>query len=198
MTWQDDITRVQRRRAAAPADPQQADGGGFFLSWQLPHPQFDGYRQELVLPARIEGALSRYAEISCPLHPLHLPDSPLSGLLIFEGPRGSGKTTKAKEFAQHLAERHLDLHGWPTRLLQLRTAALFSDLLGESSKAVAEIFRLVRRSTAQARTVLLIDELESVAIKRDRLSPGDPSDVVRVVNELLNQLDHIRGRPGFL
>lgn len=47
-------------------------------------------------------------------------------------------------------------------------------------------------------TIILIDEVESIAYARDSVSNNEPSDSIRVVNSVLTQLDQLRRRNNVL
>jgi ATP-dependent 26S proteasome regulatory subunit len=169
-----------------------------FLSRTLPSDVFVAERKRLVLPKRIRHLLARYVQLIALLQERGVAESPLSGLIIFTGPPGVGKTVTAHVLADVIARRYLDLSGKRTVFLECRLANLLREMLGKTSKAIADAFEMVSFSAERKLTIVLADELESLAFQRARLSPGDPSDVVRGVNEFLKQLDLLQGCPNFI
>ena len=96
------------------------------------------------------------------------------GLLMY-GPPGCGKTLLAKAVATESEANFITIRG----------PEVFSKWVGESEKAVREIFRKARMS---APCIIFIDELDAVASTR---GGGDDGTRVgeRVVNTLLLELD---------
>jgi transitional endoplasmic reticulum ATPase len=103
------------------------------------------------------------------------------GVLMY-GPPGTGKTLLARAVASAANANFISVKG----------SELVSQFLGESERAVREIFKQARQS---APTVLFFDELDALAPARsDRVS--ETSD--RVVAQLLTELDGIEPLRGVL
>jgi transitional endoplasmic reticulum ATPase len=99
--------------------------------------------------------------------------SPPKGILLY-GPSGTGKTLLAKAVA-HEAEANF---------ISVKGPELLSKWVGESEKAVREIFKKARQS---APTIIFFDEFDAIAPKRGQ---GADSNVTeRVVNQLLTEID---------
>lgn len=96
--------------------------------------------------------------------------------LLLSGPSGTGKSA----FARHLAE----LMG--IEIEERRASDLMSPFVGETEQKIAEAFAIA----AERGALLLIDEAESFLYRREA---GQRSWEVRQVNEMLDQLEHLRG-----
>jgi transitional endoplasmic reticulum ATPase len=99
--------------------------------------------------------------------------TPPRGVLLF-GPPGVGKTMVAKAAAKESTANFITVKG----------PEILSKWVGESEKAIREIFRKAKQS---APTIIFIDEIDSIAAKRG--SHGDSGATERVVNQLLTSMD---------
>jgi len=100
--------------------------------------------------------------------------SPPRGILLF-GPPGCGKTLLAKAVATESEVNFISIKG----------PALLSKWVGESEKAVREIFRKAKMS---APTIVFFDEIDSLAPKRGS-GFGDSGTTERVISQLLTEID---------
>lgn len=100
---------------------------------------------------------------------------PPKGVLLY-GPPGTGKTLLAKAVAAESEANFIPIKG----------PELLSKWVGESEKAIREVFKKARQSSP---TVVFFDELDSIAPKRSGTSQGDYNVVDRVVNQLLTEMD---------
>ncbi len=98
---------------------------------------------------------------------------PPRGVLLY-GPPGTGKTLIAKAAAKESTANFISVKG----------PEIFSKWVGESEKAIREIFRKARQS---APTVIFLDEIDSIAAKRGMRADSGSGE--RVVNQLLTSLD---------
>ncbi len=100
---------------------------------------------------------------------------PPKGILLF-GPPGTGKTLLAKAVATESGANFIAVRG----------PEILSKWVGESEKAIRQIFR---RARMVAPAVVFFDEIDSIASMRG----ADPSGVIdRIVNQLLTELDGIQ------
>ncbi|MFX1471960.1 MAG: CDC48 family AAA ATPase [Promethearchaeota archaeon] len=99
---------------------------------------------------------------------------PPKGVLIF-GPPGCGKTLLAKAVATESEANFISVKG----------PELLSKWVGESEKAVREVFRKARTA---APAIIFFDELDSIAPSRGRIS-GDSNVTERMVSQLLTEMD---------
>ncbi|XRO75417.1 CDC48 family AAA ATPase [Methanocaldococcus sp. 28A] len=98
---------------------------------------------------------------------------PPKGVLLF-GPPGTGKTLLAKAVANESGANFISVKG----------PEIFSKWVGESEKAIREIFRKARQS---APCIIFFDEIDAIAPKRGRDLSSGVTD--KVVNQLLTELD---------
>ena len=116
------------------------------------------------------------------LWPLDYPDTfarlgvaPPRGLLLY-GPPGCGKTFLVKAIAG----------SGKANVLSVKGAELLSKWVGESERAVRELFRRARES---APAIVFLDEVDALAPVRGQSTDGGTTD--RVVAALLTELDGV-------
>jgi transitional endoplasmic reticulum ATPase len=100
--------------------------------------------------------------------------TPPRGILLY-GPPGTGKTLLAKAVAKESEANFILVNG----------PSLLSKWVGESEKAVREIFRKARQTSP---TILFFDEIDSLAPKRGR-GNSDNGVTDKVVNQILTEMD---------
>lgn len=99
---------------------------------------------------------------------------PPKGILLY-GPPGTGKTLLAKAVAKESEANFILING----------PSLLSKWVGESEKAVREIFRKARQT---APTILFFDEIDSLVSRRG-IRDGDAGSADRVVAQMLTEID---------
>ena len=100
---------------------------------------------------------------------------PPKGVLMF-GPPGTGKTMLARAVAARVKATFLKLAG----------SQLVQSYIGDGAKMVRDAFALARE---KAPTIIFIDEIDAVGIKRSGGDGSGGKEVQRTMLELLNQLD---------
>ncbi|XP_062922337.1 spermatogenesis-associated protein 5-like protein 1 isoform X1 [Mobula hypostoma] len=105
---------------------------------------------------------------------------PCRGILLY-GPPGCAKTTLVKASASSCR----------CSLLSVSGAELFSPFVGDSEKALAEVFRQAR---AASPSILFLDEIDSIVGSRSGDAASGHSAGQRVLSVLLNEMDGI-GHP---
>ncbi len=100
---------------------------------------------------------------------------PPKGVLLY-GPPGTGKTLLAKAVATESEANFISIKG----------PEILSKWVGESERAIREIFQKARQS---APTVVFIDEIDAIAPIRGMFPDSHVTD--RIVNQLLTEMDGI-------
>jgi transitional endoplasmic reticulum ATPase len=100
---------------------------------------------------------------------------PPKGILLF-GPPGTGKTMLAKAVATESGANFIAVRG----------PEILSKWVGESEKAIREIFRKARQA---APTVIFFDEIDAIAPMRGYAHDSGVTE--RIVNQLLAEMDGI-------
>ena len=98
---------------------------------------------------------------------------PPKGILLY-GPPGTGKTLLAKAIATETKANFISVKG----------PELLSKWVGESEKAVREIFKKARQTSP---TIVFFDEIDSIAPNRNAASDNKVTE--QVVNQLLTEMD---------
>lgn len=112
---------------------------------------------------------------------------PLHGIILLAGAPGTGKTSLAKG----LASRTADALG-STTYIEIEPHSLTSSALGKSQKAVTELGSRIREYAARGRTIVLLDEVETLVSDRSKMSlEANPIDVHRATDAALVQLDQL-------
>lgn len=124
--------------------------------------------EALVWPLRF-GALLRQAGVRPP-----------RGILLY-GPPGTGKTLLARALARESGVNFIPVKG----------PALLSKYVGESERAVREIFRKARQMSP---CLLFLDEVDSLAPARG--SGADNAVADRLVGQLLTEIDGVQNLTG--
>jgi len=117
--------------------------------------------------------------IVLPIEHKHLFDAigikPPKGVLMY-GPPGTGKTMMARACAARTNASFMKLAG--SQLVQM--------FIGDGAKMVRDAFALAKE---KAPTVIFIDEIDAIGVKRSDSEVSGGREVQRTMLELLNQLD---------
>jgi len=107
----------------------------------------------------------------------------VNGVLLF-GPPGCGKTLLAKAVANETEINFISVKG----------PEIFSKWVGESEKAVRELFRKARLASP---CILYFDEMDAIASSRANFSGGTQVSS-QVVNQILVEMDGLEDRKGII
>ncbi|XP_015787236.1 26S proteasome regulatory subunit 4-like [Tetranychus urticae] len=104
------------------------------------------------------------------------------GVILF-GPPGTGKTLLAKAVANSTS----------ASFLYVVASELVQKHIGEGAKLVRELFKLAAENSP---TIIFIDEIDAIGVKRGNEETGGEREVQRTLLELLNQLDGFDEKSG--
>lgn len=107
---------------------------------------------------------------------------PPKGILLY-GPPGTGKTLLAKAVATESEMNFISIKG----------PEVLSKWVGESEKAIREIFKKAKQS---APAIVFLDEIDSIAPRRGYYSDSGVTE--RIVNQLLTSMDGIENMEGIV
>lgn len=114
---------------------------------------------------------------------------PLHGIILMVGPPGTGKTSLAKGIASRTADS-LE-KGKEFVFVEVEPHSLASSSLGKSQRAVTKLLnQTISEIASRNPTVVLLDEVETLAARRSRMSlEANPIDVHRATDAVLAQID---------
>lgn len=104
--------------------------------------------------------------------------------ILLSGPSGTGKTLLAKALANESQVNFISVKG----------PALVSKYVGESEKAVREVFKKAKQA---APCIIFFDELDAIAPRRSS-GEGDSRVMERVISQFLTEMDGIEELKGVL
>ncbi len=156
---------------------------------QLPSPELGELWDSIVMDQAIKDQLIGQAIINFTVRQsVSRSVLPLHGTILLIGEPGTGKTSLARGLAHKTAEC---FQGASFRLLEVDPHALGSAMMGKTQKAVSELFgQTIAESSLSGPTIVLLDEVETLAADRSKLSlSANPVDVHRATDAVLVQLD---------
>jgi transitional endoplasmic reticulum ATPase len=107
---------------------------------------------------------------------------PLNGILLF-GPPGCGKTLLAKAIASESQSNFIAIKG----------PEIYSKWVGESERAVREIFRKARQA---APSIIYFDEIDAITSGRGEFEATHT--FASIVNQILVEMDGVENRKGIM
>ena len=156
----------------------------------MPDPAYAGLWDSIVVDRSVKERLLRATALNLRLRAdLPFETTALHGLVLLHGPPGTGKTTLARGLAHELAKI---TKSRMARLIEINPHGLMSAEHGESQKAVTQLLTeyVPRHGDDGMPTVVLLDEVESMAVARNEASlAANPADVHRATDAVLAALD---------
>lgn len=156
---------------------------------RLPHSDLEAAWDSIVASEEIKDRLLNQAVLALRLRAdLPFDTTSLHGLILMYGSPGTGKTTLARGVAQQLAP----LAGGKARLIEINPHGLMSAEHGQSQQRIFELLceHIPMLADDRLPTVVLLDEVESMAVARSAASlSANPADVHRATDAVLMALD---------
>ncbi|KAJ1894704.1 hypothetical protein LPJ66_005026 [Kickxella alabastrina] len=132
----------------------------------------------------IKQSLQRFMRLATTENSSSLGINPPSGILLY-GPSGCGKTAMALAMIGESA----------CNVIYIRGSELFSKYLGETEARLRRLFRAAR---AAAPCIVFMDEIDSIAAKREWSSVESGGPALRVLSTLLNEMDGVHETRGVI
>lgn len=130
------------------------------------------------LVERIEPT-ARLADVALPAHVWRQLKEARGGVVLFHGPRGTGKTMAAHAIARELA----------THILRIDLSSVVSKYIGETEKNLDAVFDEAEQSGA----VLLFDEADALFGKRSEVRDSHDRYANVDASELLERIEDFDG-----
>ncbi len=157
----------------------------------LPSTGWEQYWDRIYVPDSVKRRLYNYAQFTLiKRETFSLVGLPIHGIGLLRGAPGTGKSSLVKGLAQKLAT---DVFG-EVLFAEVNAHSLPSQMLGDSQRNTMNLLERALPELADKGfpVIVLIDEIDSIAVARDRVSSGtDPVDVARATEAALNGLDRL-------
>ncbi len=164
-----------------------------FVDWRmLPQPDWAQYWDRIYVADHVKRRLYNYARFALTKRTsFSLVGLPVHGIALLRGLPGTGKSSLVKGLAQKLATEVVE---GEILFAEVNAHALPSQMLGDSQRNTMNLLERALPELADKGhpVVVLIDEIDSIAVARDRVGSGtDPVDVARATEAALRGLDHL-------
>lgn len=157
----------------------------------VPHERYDPLWNSIIVEEAVKTRLLRASLLALTVRaklPFHV--TALHGLAVLAGPPGTGKSTLARGLASQIAEAT----NGKARLIEVNPHGLMSGEHGRSQQRVHQLLaeHIPALADDHVPTVVLLDEIESMAVARGAASlEANPADVHRATDAVLTALDDI-------
>lgn len=162
--------------------PDEVEVCKYYEVWGVPCESLEGVWETLWFRETVKSQLLRYVSARDYLCKRGIHSS---GLIILHGRPGTGKTTVCKGLAQKMGVRR-----GVGKMVYVKLDCVLSKWFSESANNISEIFTSVGGMTEP--TLVVLDEVESICLSRDKSLGLENSDSIRAVNALLKGVDSIR------
>ena len=170
--------------------------------WSLPNEEFESLWETLEFDFPYKCQLIQYVFTLIRFNKANIDRKLIHSnqTILLYGPPGCGKTSLCKGLAQKISIRMKQFYN-QFYFYELNSSSLFSKWFSESSHNLTKFFEDMIEicSDPFIFIIILIDEIESLSISRKcSLSSNEPSDMLRVVNTLLTQIDRLKSFSNIL
>lgn len=162
---------------------------GIHRKWKLPNPELSRLWESIILEGQVKERLLSQGVLNFTVRSkVERSILPLHGVILLVGPPGTGKTSLARGLATRIAQ---SFKASTFTLLEVEPHSLTSSAMGKTQRAVSELFsQSISESAAVGPTIVLLDEVETLAVDRSKLSlEANPVDIHRATDAVLVQLD---------
>lgn len=162
---------------------------GIHRGWNLPDSTLGTLWDSIIINEARKTQLLSQAVVNFTVRPkVDRTVLPLHGVILLVGPPGTGKTSLARGLANRVAE---SFKGANIKLLEVEPHSLTSSAMGKTQRAVSDLFaQSIAESASTGPTIVLLDEVETLAADRSKLSlEANPVDVHRATDAVLVRLD---------
>lgn len=162
---------------------------GIHRRWDLPEPALGALWDSILMDECRKTQLLSQAVVNFTVRPKVSRDViPMHGVILLVGPPGTGKTSLARGLAHRVSQLFQNSR---MQLLEVEPHSLTSSAMGKTQRAVSDLFsQSIAESVANGPTIVLLDEVETLAVDRSKLSlDANPIDIHRATDAVLVQLD---------